>query len=158
MSNSVRNKNLPWSLVSIRQIYVSHRVGDFAQKSYPRPNYPGGTLRLHLIDPLRKIISPKSGKNLLSVVWCSVLGLYTFTFEKGKIKISYVSLLYCYHHFLLSAKRGFSVKKFQLGPRKGVHWQEVSAKNCPLYKDASTRIYIKPLRSWKVSAGRKCPP
>ena len=31
-----------------------------------------------------------------------------FTFEKGMIKISNVSLLYCHCHFVLSTKRGFS--------------------------------------------------
>ena len=32
---------------------VSPRVGDVVQKSYPRPNYPEGSLGLHLIDPLQ---------------------------------------------------------------------------------------------------------
>ena len=39
----------------------------------------------------------------------------SFTFEKGKIKISNVSLLYCHCHFVLCAKRGFSVKNFSIG-------------------------------------------
>ena len=47
-----------------------------------------------------------------------------FTFEKGRIKISNVTLLYCHCHFLLSAKRGFSVWKFLIGTRK-----------CPLLGD-----------------------
>ena len=33
----------------------------------------------------------------------------SFPFEKGKIKISNVALPYCDCHFVLSAKRGFSV-------------------------------------------------
>ena len=34
---------------------MSPRVGDLAQKNYPRPNYPGGRpLGLHLIGPLLK--------------------------------------------------------------------------------------------------------
>ena len=37
---------------------------------------------------------------------CSTQRLYAlFTFEKGKIKISNVSLLYCHCHYVLSAKR-----------------------------------------------------
>ena len=37
----------------IRQIYDSlWRVGDLAQKSYPRPNYPGGTLAIILDRPI----------------------------------------------------------------------------------------------------------
>ena len=38
-----------------------------------------------------------------------------FTFEKGKIKISNVFLLYCHCHFVLSAETGFSVQKFSIG-------------------------------------------
>ena len=41
-----------------------------------------------------------------------------FTIEKGKIKISTVSLLFCHCHFVLSAKRGCLYRSFQLGPRK----------------------------------------
>ena len=34
---------------------MSPRVGDFAQKSYPQPNYPGGgTLRATLDRPIKK--------------------------------------------------------------------------------------------------------
>ena len=35
--------------------------------------------------------------------------------KKGRIKISDLPLLYCYCHFVLSAKRGFSVQKFSVG-------------------------------------------
>ena len=46
----------------------------------------------------------------MSVVQCSIRRLYAlFIFEKGKIKISSESLLYCHGPFVLSAKRGFSV-------------------------------------------------
>ena len=38
-----------------------------------------------------------------------------FTFEKGKIKTSNVSLLYCHCHFVLSAKRGFPEWKLTTG-------------------------------------------
>ena len=77
MSNSVRNKN-PFrecQIVFATRIHpgllgrldksMSPRVGDFAQKSYPRPNYSGGgggPSGLHLIDPLRKSISCKCEK------------------------------------------------------------------------------------------------
>ena len=45
----------------------------------------------------------------------SILRLYAlFTFEKGKIKISNVSLLNC-HHFVPFAKTGLSVQKFSGG-------------------------------------------
>ena len=49
-----------------------------------------------------------------------------FTFGREKIKISNVSLLYCLCHFVLSAKRGFLYRTFQLRPGKclllgGVH-------------------------------------
>ena len=55
----------------------------------------------------------------MSVVQCSILRLYApFTLEKGKIKISNVTLLYCYCPFVLSAKRGFSVQKFLIGTQK----------------------------------------
>ena len=51
-----------------------------------------------------------------------------------------MSLLYCHYHFVLSAKRGFFYRNFQLGPRKSVRCKEVSAKNCPLHRGFFIRI------------------
>ena len=48
-------------------------------------------------------------------MFCSE-NICSFTSEKGKIKISNVSLLYCHCHFVLSAKRGFLYRNVQLGP------------------------------------------
>ena len=60
-----------------------------------------------------------AGNNLVSVVQCSMLRLYAlFTFEKGKIKISSASLLYCHGPLVLSAKKGFSAQKLSNGAWK----------------------------------------
>ena len=72
--------------------------------------------------------------------------------------ISSVSLLYCQCHFVLSAKKVFLYRNFQLGPRKSVRCQEVSAKNCPLYRGFLISILYEANRFLKrVFAGRRCP-
>ena len=53
MSNSVRNKNPPWSLGSIKQIYVSEGR-DFAQKVIPNLVILGGTVGATHDRPIKK--------------------------------------------------------------------------------------------------------
>ena len=66
--------------------------------------------------------------NPVSVVLCSILRLCAlFTFEKGKIKISNVSLMYCHCHFVLSAKRFFCIEIFNWDLEK-----VSAARRCPL--------------------------
>ena len=84
----------------------------------------------------------------------------SFTFEKGKKKTSNLSLLCCYCHVVLSAKKGFEIlcRNFQLRPRKSVCFKEVSAKNCPLHRGFLIRILYETYPFLKkVSAGRRCP-